>query len=76
MTRHVQDFRRGYELAGIALDTKVGIGAMAGLVSNPAVAGGAQATPPERQAKPETNTINATRPCSAKLRAGPRWRNR
>jgi DNA-binding FadR family transcriptional regulator len=24
MTRHVQDFRRGYELAGIALDTKVG----------------------------------------------------
>lgn len=29
MTRHVQDFRRGYELAGIALDTKVGIGSMA-----------------------------------------------
>ena len=24
MTRHVQDFRRGYELAGIALDTRVG----------------------------------------------------
>jgi DNA-binding FadR family transcriptional regulator len=24
MNRHVQDFRRGYELAGIALDTKVG----------------------------------------------------
>ncbi len=24
MTRHVQDFRRGYELAGIALDTKAG----------------------------------------------------
>jgi hypothetical protein len=22
MTRHVQDFRRGYELAGIALDTR------------------------------------------------------
>jgi len=29
MTRHVQDFRRGYELAGIALDTRVGIGSMA-----------------------------------------------
>ncbi len=26
MTRHVQDFRRGYELAGIALDTRVGTG--------------------------------------------------
>jgi DNA-binding FadR family transcriptional regulator len=26
MTRHVQDFRRGYELAGIALDTRVGGG--------------------------------------------------
>ncbi len=24
MSRHVQDFRRGYELAGIALDTRVG----------------------------------------------------
>lgn len=24
MTRHVQDFRRGYEIAGIALDTRVG----------------------------------------------------
>jgi DNA-binding GntR family transcriptional regulator len=24
MNRHVQDFRRGYELAGIALDTRVG----------------------------------------------------
>jgi DNA-binding FadR family transcriptional regulator len=24
MTRHVQDFRRGYELAGLALDTRVG----------------------------------------------------
>jgi DNA-binding FadR family transcriptional regulator len=24
MTRHVQDFRRGYEVAGIALDTRVG----------------------------------------------------
>jgi DNA-binding GntR family transcriptional regulator len=23
MTRHVQDFRRGYEIAGIALDTRV-----------------------------------------------------
>lgn len=23
MTRHVQDFRRGYEVAGIALDTRV-----------------------------------------------------
>jgi len=22
MTRHVQDFRRGYEIAGIALDTR------------------------------------------------------
>jgi DNA-binding FadR family transcriptional regulator len=29
MTRHVQDFRRGYELAGIALDTRVGTMAMA-----------------------------------------------
>jgi DNA-binding FadR family transcriptional regulator len=29
MTRHVQDFRRGYELAGIALDTKVGTAQMA-----------------------------------------------
>ena len=29
MSRHVQDFRRGYELAGIALDTKVGIGPLA-----------------------------------------------
>jgi GntR family transcriptional regulator, transcriptional repressor for pyruvate dehydrogenase complex len=28
MTRHVQDFRRGYELAGIALDTRVGTGPM------------------------------------------------
>ena len=26
MTRHVQDFRRGYEIAGIALDTRVGGG--------------------------------------------------
>jgi DNA-binding FadR family transcriptional regulator len=26
MTRHVQDFRRGYEIAGIALDTKVAAG--------------------------------------------------
>ena len=29
MTRHVQDFRRGYELAGIALDTKVGTASIA-----------------------------------------------
>jgi DNA-binding FadR family transcriptional regulator len=29
MNRHVQDFRRGYELAGIALDTKVGTAPMA-----------------------------------------------
>jgi DNA-binding FadR family transcriptional regulator len=29
MTRHVQDFRRGYELAGIALDTKVGTSSIA-----------------------------------------------
>jgi DNA-binding FadR family transcriptional regulator len=29
MTRHVQDFRRGYELAGIALDTRVGTAPMA-----------------------------------------------
>jgi DNA-binding GntR family transcriptional regulator len=26
MTRHVQDFRRGYEIAGIALDTRVATG--------------------------------------------------
>jgi hypothetical protein len=26
MTRHVQDFRRGYEIAGIALDTRVAAG--------------------------------------------------
>ena len=25
MTRHVQDFRRGYELAGMALDTRVAV---------------------------------------------------
>jgi hypothetical protein len=25
MTRHVQDFRRGYELAGMALDTRVAL---------------------------------------------------
>ena len=29
MTRHVQDFRRGYELAGIALDTRVGTSTIA-----------------------------------------------
>jgi GntR family transcriptional repressor for pyruvate dehydrogenase complex len=29
MSRHVQDFRRGYELAGIALDTRVGTAQMA-----------------------------------------------
>jgi DNA-binding FadR family transcriptional regulator len=29
MNRHVQDFRRGYELAGIALDTRVGSAPMA-----------------------------------------------
>lgn len=29
MSRHVQDFRRGYELAGIALDTKVASATMA-----------------------------------------------
>lgn len=29
MTRHVQDFRRGYELAGIALDTRVGTASIA-----------------------------------------------
>jgi DNA-binding FadR family transcriptional regulator len=29
MSRHVQDFRRGYELAGIALDTRVGTSTIA-----------------------------------------------
>ena len=29
MNRHVQDFRRGYELADIALDTRVGTATLA-----------------------------------------------
>jgi hypothetical protein len=30
MARHVQDFRRGYEVAGLALDTRVGTSMVTG----------------------------------------------